>query len=145
MHSSYSLPAFLRRALTRAAQFALAGVAIACAAGDSPGPAGPPLGDAPPVTPSASAMVAMNSSDDGYGSASNSFTPNNVYIVRDGTVTWSNGTGLLHNVTFSATTGAPTNVGAFNAGSQERTFGSSGTFNYSCTLHAGMTGTVRVQ
>ena len=119
-------------------------ICIACASGGEKSPTAP-TGGTPSGTPSANAIVAMNSTDDGYTAATHSFVPNDVYIVRDGTVTWNNATGFVHNVTFGGAAGAPANITGFADGSAVRTFTSSGTFNYSCSIHAGMSGTVRVQ
>ena len=118
----------------------------ACAGEGAAVPTAPSTPVAPaPAVPVASANVAMNSSNDGYGNSSNTFAPGDVYIVRNGTVSWSNGTGITHNVNFAGATGAPANIANYSTGTQERTFPTSGTFNYSCTLHSGMTGVVRVE
>ncbi|MEX1187383.1 MAG: plastocyanin/azurin family copper-binding protein [Gemmatimonadaceae bacterium] len=74
-----------------------------------------------------------------------SFAPASVTIAVNGTVTWNNTSGITHNVTFAATTGAPANIGDHSSGSNQRTFGTAGTFNFSCTLHGGMNGSVVVQ
>lgn len=134
----------MRPALRLLSRLAALTALTSCAASDSGSPTGPLSGGTPSTTPVASAIVAMNSASDGYGSSSNTFAPSDVYIVRDGTVTWNNSTGITHNVTFSAAS-APANIPSFASGSQERTFNTSGTFNYTCSLHAGMSGTVRVQ
>ena len=95
---------------------------------------------------SATATVAMRSSDDGYGNASFSFAPSTVRITRGGTVTWAHeGGSAIHNVTFSAATGAPSNVDNLSTGSASRTFGTVGSFGYRCSNHEGMTGTVTVE
>jgi plastocyanin len=104
-------------------------------------PPPPPPGGVPPNT----AGVAMNSTDDGYGSAVNSFLPGAVTVARTGTVTWTNSTGVLHNVTFSQATGVPASIPSFATGSNARTFNTAGTVSYQCTNHAGMTGQVTVQ
>lgn len=79
------------------------------------------------------------------GASTNDFTPNLVAINRGGNVAWTF-PGIQHNVTFAAAAGAPTNVG--NTGGSTtpvaRTFATAGVFNYDCTLHAGMIGTVVV-
>lgn len=79
------------------------------------------------------------------GANSNDFQPNLVAVARGGTVTWTF-PGITHNATFAAAAGAPANIP--NTGNQvagvPRTFATAGTFNYDCTLHAGMTGTVVV-
>ena len=126
----------------------LAVVAMACGGGGGgdgyttgPGPTPGPT----PGAASGSANVSTSQSDDGYGTATFSFTPASVTITRGGTVTWSNGNGVAHNVTFAPTAGAPTNTGNFSSGMVSRTFNTTGSYSYSCTNHAGMTGTVTVQ
>ena len=97
-------------------------------------------------TASGSASVSMQSSDDGYGSAVFSFSPSSVTITKGGTVTWTNGSGTVaHNVTFSATSGAPSNIPNMSSGSNSRSFAASGSYAYQCTNHPGMNGTVTVQ
>lgn len=73
------------------------------------------------------------------------FNPPAVTIARTGEVTWQ--LDASHNVTFAATGGAPANIGTCGAGTctTSRTFNTAGTFDYQCTNHAGMTGSVTVQ
>jgi plastocyanin len=71
-----------------------------------------------------------------------SFDPSIVDIAAGGQVTWTNGSGVQHNVTFVSSTIA--DIGNHTSGSTARTFPSAGTFDYQCTLHAGMTGSVIV-
>lgn len=74
----------------------------------------------------------------------NSFSPQAVTIAVNGTVNWEwQGTTAPHNVTFS-TAGAPSTIPDKTSGSEARTFNNTGTFNYSCTNHVGMTGSVTV-
>jgi plastocyanin len=88
----------------------------------------------------------MRTVDDGYGYTSFSFNPTSVKIARGGTVTWTHGGGsVVHNVTFSPATGAPGNVANLASGDASRTFGTAGSFSYSCTNHTGMAGTVVVE
>lgn len=71
----------------------------------------------------------------------NLFNPATATVAVGGTVTWTNNGAVAHNVTggdFASTNLTPTQQFA-------RTFPTAGTFNYSCTLHAGMSGTVVVQ
>ena len=79
------------------------------------------------------------------GATSNDFTPAFAVVQRGGTVTWTF-TGRTHNTTFAGTAGAPANIP--NTGNQPvgipRTFATAGTYDYNCTLHAGMVGTVVV-
>ena len=77
------------------------------------------------------------------GAASNDFQPDFVAVARTGTVTWTFG-GRAHNAEFSGTAGAPANIPVTTNASLARTFGTSGTFSYTCTLHPNMNGTVLV-
>lgn len=87
----------------------------------------------------------MTSSDDGYGNAAHAFNPTSVTVTRNASVTWTNGTGVLHNVTFGPAAGAPAGIPSFSNGSETRTFTATGSFSYQCTNHIGMTGQVIVQ
>ena len=89
-----------------------------------------------PGPPPLTASVSMGAS---------SFTPANVTLARTGTVTFTNGSGVQHNVTFDAVTGAPSNIGNHSSGSNDRQFNTAGQFPFNCTLHAGMSGRVTVQ
>lgn len=115
------------------ALFALA----ACGGGGNGGTGGgtpPPTGPTGPAP--STATVAMGAE---------TFSPSQVTIATGGTVTWNNTSGVVHNVTFNAATGAPANVPDHGSGSNQRTFSVAGSFAYQCTLHAGMTGQVSVQ
>ena len=75
----------------------------------------------------------------------NTFSPNRVVVAVGGTVTWTFGT-VQHNVQFRGTTGAPNNIPNSQANQAvARTFGTAGTFDYDCGLHAGMNGRVVVR
>ena len=119
----------------------VAGMVLACGGGGDGGggivnpPTNPP-GNPPNNPPSGSATVVLGAS---------AFNPSSVTITRNGTVTWNNTSGVQHNVTFAGTTGAPSNIDDHASGSNARSFGTAGTFNYACTLHGGMNGTVVVQ
>ena len=53
--------------------------------------------------------------------------------------------GTLHNVTFAAAANVPAS-GNFDAGNKALQMpAAAGVYNYSCTLHPGMAGTVTVQ
>lgn len=73
------------------------------------------------------------------------FSPTSLTISTGGTVTWNNTSGVQHNVTFNAVTGAPANIGNHTSGTNARTFSTAGTFPYACTLHGGMNGTIIAQ
>jgi plastocyanin len=89
------------------------------------------------ITPTPPASTnAVTVSDD-------KFSPNAITVSPGTTVTWTWASdAALHNVTFNDGT-ASTTQGAGTTFS--RTFGTAGTFNYVCTLHAGMTGSVVVK
>ena len=72
------------------------------------------------------------------------FTPNKVAVGIGGQVTWTFG-ATIHNVTFAPQAGAPANISDTYSVSVSRTFNSAGNFNYSCTIHAGMSGQVVVR
>ncbi len=112
----------------------------------APPPLPPPAPPPPPPPPGpGQGNVQMSSSNDGYGNAVHSFVPSSITITQNGSVTWTNGTGNLHNVTFGPTAGAPASISSFSSGSASRTFTTAGTFSYQCTNHIGMTGQVVVQ
>ena len=71
----------------------------------------------------------------------NSFSPVSVDITINGTVGFT--FAALHNVTFGGGA-APANIPNTSSGTVSRTFTAVGTFNYQCTLHGGMSGTVIV-
>ncbi len=73
----------------------------------------------------------------------NTFDPDDVDIADEGTVEWDF-LAVTHNVTFGGTAGAPTNIGPTTNASVSRTFSTPGTFNYTCTIHPGMNGSVTV-
>jgi plastocyanin len=73
-----------------------------------------------------------------------SFSPATMTVQAGQSVTWRNSSGILHNVTFAAP-GAPTDIGDHTSGSSARSFPAAGTFDYTCTNHAGMNGSVNVQ
>jgi plastocyanin len=77
----------------------------------------------------------------------NFFNPASDTIAVGGQVTWTWGAASNpHNVTFAAAAGAPADIATRTAaGSESRTFLSAGLFNYECTVHAGMSGSIRVQ
>ncbi|HEX7242563.1 MAG TPA: hypothetical protein VF263_19900 [Longimicrobiaceae bacterium] len=117
---------------------AVALVLGACSGGGGGGTTGPnPPDNNPPTTPGtpvASASVTAGANDE--------FTPRSVDLRLGGTVTWSFG-ARAHEVGFQGT-GAPADIPTTTGAQVSRTFGTAGTFNYSCSLHPGMNGTIRV-
>ena len=71
------------------------------------------------------------------------FTPNSITVPVNTTVTWTNKDGMTHNVTSDSGTFVSGNIAA--GGTYAHQFTSTGTYNYRCTIHAGMTGKVIVQ
>lgn len=72
------------------------------------------------------------------------FSPAAIKVASGATVTWTNSDGFNHNVTFAGAAVAPS--GNFATGSKALVMPTTpGTYNYSCTIHAGMAGTVTVQ
>ncbi len=82
----------------------------------------------------AAAQITVNATD---GLA---FTPATATVSVGGTVIYSFA-GITHNVAFSAA-GAPANIPNSANVSVNRVFGSAGTFDYQCTIHAGMRGSI---
>ncbi|HEY2852082.1 MAG TPA: plastocyanin/azurin family copper-binding protein [Gemmatimonadaceae bacterium] len=73
----------------------------------------------------------------------NAFDPQQVDIAAGGTVNF-NWSGVTHNVTWQAPPVSVSNIADRSSGTVSVTLNTAGTYNYQCTLHAGMTGTVTV-
>lgn len=129
--------------------------AIAACGGDSGSPAAPNNtggnnnGNNQTAQQNATVTLTLTSSYDPYGyggQVSGQFTPESVTVTRGGTVTWVNTTSTAHNITFyGSTAGAPAGVTDFSSASRTSTFNTAGTYQFSCTNHPGMNGTVVVQ
>jgi plastocyanin len=75
----------------------------------------------------------------------NVFTPAEIIISPGTTVTWHNRDTVAHNIK-SADGVFGVDAGPFGSGaSYSFTFRKAGTFDYTCTFHAGMDGDVRVK
>lgn len=75
-----------------------------------------------------------------------SFEPGSITIPRNSAVSFFNGSGIIHNVTFAAMPSpGVSNIPNHGSGDNARTFATAGTFGFECTLHAGMNGQVVVQ
>ena len=72
-----------------------------------------------------------------------SFQPSQVTIGRGGTITWVF-TTITHNVIFGSGSGAQ-NIPNTSNTSVPVTFNTAGVFSMTCTIHAGMSGTITVQ
>ncbi len=116
----------------------LAAAACGGGGGDSttgpgnPGKPGNPGG--PSTSPQQTSSVSVGN---------NVFTPANIQVPVGTTVTWTwEASAVTHNVTFGD--GVSSGDKGANA-TFTRTFGTAGTFQYQCTLHPGMAGSVLVQ
>lgn len=107
---------------------AAAGIAaLACSGDDSP--------SAP--TGGGSSTVTVGTPSGGL-----TFSPTNITVAPNGTVTWNwNSGGVIHDVTFPD----GTHSGPMSSGTFQKTFPTAGTFNYICSIHgSAMSGTVTV-
>lgn len=72
------------------------------------------------------------------------FNPSEISVRVGDTVTWTNEDSVGHDVTGDAfKSGEPGGIG--NGDTFEHTFEEAGTFDYVCTVHPGMEGTVTVR
>ncbi len=73
-----------------------------------------------------------------------SFSPQAIQVSPSAVVTFTNNDNTAHNVTF--TQSGIANITDFSTGSKTTTMPTTpGDYNYRCTIHSGMTGTVKVQ
>jgi len=100
------------------------------------GLAGPATFTETATTPPTAATVSVED---------NHFTPQNSVVHTGGTVTWNWAGIASHNLTFTfGPTPLPANQISQTSGTAQRTITAVGTYNYTCTNHAGMNGTVTV-
>lgn len=72
------------------------------------------------------------------------FIPPSIRVSPGAVVTWTNSDGIAHNVTFAET--SVTDVPDWTSGTRTATMPATvGTYQYSCTNHSGMAGSVQVQ
>lgn len=69
----------------------------------------------------------------------NTFKPGALTVAVGDTVTWEFKGGAAHNVTFSDFRSENQSSGTYT-----HTFNTAGSFDYKCTIHAGMNGTIKV-
>ncbi len=112
-------------------------VSLALGCSSEVGPSPPPPPPVPPPAPPANTVNVT----------SNVFTPVDLSVSRNITVTWSF-QGGTHNVTFEDN---QNNSSDLSSGTHQRQFTTTGTFRYRCTLHssgfasgAGMIGQISV-
>lgn len=111
-------------------------IALSAAACGGGGGGGTTTSPNPQPTPSPNLATVQ-------ATASNSFTPSPVAIAPGGTVKFEFGT-VAHTVVFSQVSGAPADIPSTTGATVDRVFGTAGTFNYHCTIHPGMAGSVVV-
>jgi plastocyanin len=116
-------------------------LATACGSSNSATPSSP-TPTPTPTTPAASgSTVSIPQGAQTMGAAG--FNPNPITVAVGTTVTWNNNDTTAHTVT--------SNTGAFDSGplgggrTFSFTFQTAGTYQYHCTFHAGMVGSVVVQ
>jgi len=122
----------------------LVAVLVLAACGSSSGPATSPT---PVVTTTTSTLVTsatieMTAGDYVTGKTQSAFAPGNIDLAVGGVITWANRDSITH--TSTSNTNIWTNEVA--AGSNfTRQFSAVGAFDYKCTIHPGMTGTITVK
>lgn len=96
-----------------------------------------------PAAPATSSSTPAAAGNTVQATANLTFTPVSLSIKKGDTVTWNNSSGIGHNVTFQS---GPAFSQGLNDGSQiSRTFTTTGTFNYFCSIHGqSMHGTIVV-
>ena len=111
----------------------LAAAIVGCGGGGGGG--GTPITPVTPTPPVATTSVTMKNT---------AFTPPDIVVSPGATVTWTNDDGTAHNATFS--NAAITSTESFATGSRTVVMPATpGTYSYTCTIHGGMNGTVKVQ
>ena len=109
--------------------------AAACGGGSSDGLPTTPIIPTTPNNPIATTSVSLQSSQ---------FNPADILVAPSATVTFTNSDGINHNVIFANQ--AITPISEWASGARTTTMpAAAGTYNYTCTLHPGMNGTVKVQ
>ena len=107
----------------------------ACGGSSSDGTPTTPTTPTTPSPPLATTSVSLRN---------NLFDPVNIVVAPSATITFNNADGFGHDVTFANQT--ITSVPRWSTG--DRTVAmpaATGTYAYTCTIHAGMNGTVKVQ
>lgn len=104
------------------------GLVVGCSDSADPDDSGPP-----PATATVTATAGI------------AFSPSSARVATGGTVTWVF-QNVPHNVTFDAAAGVPADIPGTNSNvSIDRTFTTTGSFSYVCTIHPGMSGAIQVE
>jgi len=74
-----------------------------------------------------------------------SFNPSSLTVGVGAVVPFINNSGIEHNVQFPVNPPGVADIGNHSSGTTNRTFNTLGNWQFSCSLHAGMNGTVIVQ
>jgi plastocyanin len=119
---------------------AVVAAAASCGGGGDAG-TGPGGGDGGGTTPPTCTTATFC-----LGAAT--FVPPTATVTKNTSVTWSNSSGIQHNVVFDNPPAAVVggNIGTMDANaSASRTFATAGVYAFHCTIHAGMNGSLTVQ
>ena len=121
----------------------LLGLLVGCGSTSSPSTPSPTPSPAPSPAPSTSGGVTVSIPRGASTLTTTAFAPSPIAVSVGGTVTWANNDNVAHT---STADGGAWNSGSIAPGATfSRTFSSAGTFQYHCTIHPGMVGTVNVQ
>jgi plastocyanin len=83
------------------------------------------------------------SADVAVGASGDTFTPSDSDLASGGTVTFS-WNGVTHNVTWQTTPATVSNIPDRSSGSVAVQLTQPGTYEYRCTIHPGMAGSITV-
>lgn len=95
-------------------------------------------------TESASKPSNANTAPTNVAIANMAFSPANITIKKNTTVTWTNNDSVAHTVTENDGQDGPNSGGIDSGSNYSFTYGTVGTFKYHCAIHPNMTGTVTV-
>jgi plastocyanin len=109
-------------------------LAAACGGGGSDTPVNPII-PSTPANPIATTAVSLQN---------DTFNPKDIVVSPSAVVTFTNTDRIAHNVVFANQNIA--SIGDWTSGDRTATMPAApGTYSYTCTIHAGMSGTVKVQ
>ena len=110
-------------------------VAASCGGGGGSSTPTTPVVPVTPTAPVATIAVSLKS---------NQFNPPDILVAPSATVTFTNNDGITHNVTFASADIA--SISNWSTGDRTAKMPApAGTYSYTCTIHPGMNGTVKVQ